>query len=261
MDQHTRDVEAQFTRQARAYAETNQAKDEKAMAGLARLAAPEKTDRVLDVACGPGVLTRVLARQSLQAVGCDVTDALLDIAKQGAAAAGVPNVSFSRGSAMALPFETDSFDLACCRAAFHHFETPAAVLAEMVRVVRPGGRLMIADILASENDRAARAHNNLERLCDPTHTHALARSEFERLFADRDLTVERCIEAAMHYEVEAWMDHGGPDPAVRDRIRSLFRQDIEVNTMDLNCRLEGEQMYFTHRTAVFMLSLNPAESG
>ncbi len=77
-------IRSQFTRQAQAYADTAQAKDDAAHAKLAELVGLRSTDRVLDVACGPGFLTCAFAARCAEAVGVDATDALLDIARANA---------------------------------------------------------------------------------------------------------------------------------------------------------------------------------
>jgi SAM-dependent methyltransferase len=99
---HIDRIRDQFTRQAQAYADTAQAKDDAAHASLAALVGLRSTDRVLDVACGPGYLTRAFAARCAEAVGIDATDALLDIARRNGGRVMVadlvtsPNPQFAR---------------------------------------------------------------------------------------------------------------------------------------------------------------------
>jgi ubiquinone/menaquinone biosynthesis C-methylase UbiE len=255
---HVDRIREQFTRQADAYADTEQARDERAMAALVGLCGADAEDRVLDVACGPGVLTRAFADVCSEVVGCDVTQALLDKARAGAARRGLANASFQQGDATALPFKDDSFSLASCRAAFHHFPEPERVLSEMVRVVRPGGRLLIADMLTSAEPAAAEAHNALERLCDPTHVNALPLATFERLFGEAGLRVERCIRSEMHYSLEEWIAHGGPDEVDAGGIRARMARWADEDAAGLKVRREDDALWFTHQVAVFVLALPAA---
>jgi SAM-dependent methyltransferase len=101
--------------------------------------------RVLDVGCGTGVLTRVLARRPevAEVVGVDAAPALLDRARE--LAAGLPNVEFRAGDARKLPFEDESFDGVVFDSTLSHVPGPEEALAEAARVLRPRGRLAVFD--------------------------------------------------------------------------------------------------------------------
>lgn len=249
---HVDEIRDQFTRQARAYADTAQAKDDAAHARLAALVGPKPTDRVLDVACGPGFLTLAFAAQCAEAVGVDATDALLDIARDNARARGVANATFESGDASELPYADESFDIVVCRAAFHHFPNPGRVLGEMRRVVRTGGAVMVADFTTSPDKAKARAHNAIERLCDPTHVRALPAEELRALFIERDLDVVADRPGRMHYGVTDWIAHGGPDAASVAEIRRRFDAALERDDTGLDVRRDGAEILFTHQTLVLI---------
>jgi SAM-dependent methyltransferase len=99
-------------------------------------------DRVLDVACGPGNFTRdfALAANDGLVVGIDASPTMLDVAVRET---GNDNVAFVRGDARELPFRDDSFDAVCCFAALYLIEEPMRALAEIVRVLAPGGRVAL----------------------------------------------------------------------------------------------------------------------
>jgi ubiquinone/menaquinone biosynthesis C-methylase UbiE len=254
-DSHERleEIRRQFTRQADAYAAMPQTKDAAAHAGLVALVGAKPTDRVLDVACGPGFLTMAFARQCARAQGIDATAALLERARAEASRNGLHNVRFGLGDAEALPFADATFDVVACRAAFHHFERPQRVLAEMRRVVRSGGRLLVADMLGSEEPAKAAYHDRIERLCDPTHVRALPASEFERLFADTRLEVMARPSGVMHVDVGEWMGHGGPTPAAAAEIVRAFEDSLAVDRCGLAVRREDGRLRFSHTVAAFVL--------
>jgi len=249
---HVEHVRDQFTRQAQAYADTEQAKDDDAHARLAALVGARATDRVLDVACGPGFLTLAFAARCAEAVGVDATDALLDIARANAQARRVANVRFESGDATELRYADESFDVVVCRAAFHHFPNPGRVLGEMRRVVRAGGAVMVADFVTSSDKAAARAHNAIERLCDPTHVRALPADELRALFIEHDLGVVTDLPGRMHYGVTEWIAHGGPDAAVEAEIRRRFAAALERDDTGLDVRRDGDEIGFTHQTLVLI---------
>lgn len=112
-------------------------------------------DTVLDVACGPGNVTRHLARTvgprglviGLDASGAMLARAIRDTPppeSAGAAGGGsFDNVEYVRGDAVRLPFRSETFDAVCCWAGLHLFDEPFRALGHMVRVLAPGGRLAI----------------------------------------------------------------------------------------------------------------------
>ncbi|HEY8816610.1 MAG TPA: methyltransferase domain-containing protein [Candidatus Dormibacteraeota bacterium] len=99
-------------------------------------------DRVLDVACGPGNFSRDFARAASDGlvVGIDASGPMLGVAVRDTEGA---NVAYLRGDACALPFRDGSFDAVCCFAALYLIEEPMLALAEIVRVLAPGGRVAL----------------------------------------------------------------------------------------------------------------------
>ena len=102
----------------------------------------------LDVACGAAHVAQEVAPRVRQVVGIDLTRPSSRLGAARLAAAGIRNVLLQEGDAAALPFTDGAFDLVVCRAALHHFPDPAVQVAEMARVCRPGGRVVVSDMLA-----------------------------------------------------------------------------------------------------------------
>ena len=249
-DRPHRQIRAQFSRQRDAYLAQPDVQDEARLSALVAFAGAGPGTRALDLACGPGFLTRALARVGAQAIGVDATAAFLDFAR--AEFADVPGLAFREGDVRALPFEPARFDLAMSRAAFHHFAEPEAVAAEIARVVRPGGQVVLADMLGSEEARSAEAHDEIERLCDPTHARALAEPEFERLGQSAGLRLEQKLVSELDHELEAWIEHGGPAPAEAAEIRRRMSAWIDAPGPDcLEVRRAEGQIRFRHRVGVF----------
>jgi ubiquinone/menaquinone biosynthesis C-methylase UbiE len=249
---HVEKIRSQFTRQARAYADTTQAKDDDAHARFVAMLAPAANARVLDVACGPGFLTLAFAARCAEVIGIDATDALLDIARANALERGLRNVRFESGDATTLPYADHAFDVVLCRAAFHHLPAPGRVLAEMARVTRSDGSVVVADIVASANSRFARNHNAIERLCDPTHVRALSAEQLRALFLANDLAIAVDRPGRMHYGLTEWLAHGGPTAAAEDEIRRRFAQALAKDETGLAVREEGGELRFTHQTLLLV---------
>ena len=116
-------------------------------------------ERVLDVGCGSGVVTRDIARRvgsRGRAVGVDPSRALLAVARELAEDAGVGgHVEFREGDALRLPFPDSSFDVVVCATVLSHVPRGEAAIPEFVRVLRSGGRLGVFDL---DTDMTAFTH-------------------------------------------------------------------------------------------------------
>jgi ubiquinone/menaquinone biosynthesis C-methylase UbiE len=103
-------------------------------------------DDVLEVAPGPGYLVIALAQLgSYRIAGLDISRSFVRIARDNARRSRV-DVDFQEGDAAAMPFAAETFDCVVCRAAFKNFSDPVGALAEIHRVLRPGGRALIVDM-------------------------------------------------------------------------------------------------------------------
>ncbi len=102
--------------------------------------------RVLEIAPGPGYFCIELAKLGdFQITGLDISKSFVKIASENAARTGV-RVDFRQGNASDMPFEDQSFDFTFCQAAFKNFSEPVQAIAEMYRVLRPGGISVIVDM-------------------------------------------------------------------------------------------------------------------
>lgn len=118
---------------------------------------------VLDVACGTGVLTREVARRVQpggSVIGLDINDGMLSVARQKA-----PAIAFEEGNVEALPFHDQHFDAVTCQFGLMFFPDRRKAIREMMRVLKPGGRLAVAvwDAVAHVEGYAALS-DLLERL-------------------------------------------------------------------------------------------------
>jgi ubiquinone/menaquinone biosynthesis C-methylase UbiE len=100
---------------------------------------------VLEVAPGPGFLSIALAKRGLQVRAVDISKSFVEIARHNAATEGV-KARFQLGNAAALPVDDASVDFVVCRAAFKNFSEPVKALAEMRRVLKPGGTALLIDM-------------------------------------------------------------------------------------------------------------------
>jgi len=101
---------------------------------------------VLEIAPGPGYFCIELAKLGkYQITGLDISKSFVEIARRNAKETG-HKIDFREGNASAMPFQDGTFDFTFCQAAFKNFSEPVKAIAEMYRVLKPGGTALIADM-------------------------------------------------------------------------------------------------------------------
>jgi SAM-dependent methyltransferase len=251
MASHRDTIVDQFTRQALPFSTAPAIRDEEALRALVEASGAGPEDTVLDVACGPGLVVCAFAPVVAHATGIDVTPAMLDRARAVAAERGATNVTWRLGDVVPLPWPDASFSIVVSRFAFHHFPEPAAVLAEMRRVCRPGGRVVVSDIAAVDPDKAA-AFDAMEKLRDPSHVHALTLTELEGLFAAVGLPAPVVHRRRLLVDVEGMLARSFPPEGNAERVRRLFEESIEGDRFGLGVHRHGEGMRFAYPVAVLV---------
>lgn len=113
---------------------------------IVKLLNPNPNSSLLDVGCGSGILIQKLLSLSrnLKLYGLDITPKMIEVAKKKFISCS--NVKISLGSAIKMPYENNSFDYVICASSFHHHPDPLQSAKEMVRVLKPGGKLLILDM-------------------------------------------------------------------------------------------------------------------
>ncbi|MFN8631112.1 MAG: arsenite methyltransferase [Chloroflexota bacterium] len=145
-------------------------------------------ERVLDLGSGGGIDVLLSAKRvgpTGKAIGVDMTDEMLALARRNAAEAGVTNVEFRKGHIEAIPLPADSIDVVISNCVINLAADKPAVFREIARVLRPGGRMGISDIVAEDRLTAdERAERGSYTGCIAG---ALSFDEFERGLADAGL--------------------------------------------------------------------------
>jgi len=187
----------------------------------------ELDDLLLDVAAGTAIAGRSLARDVRAVIAIDTTAGMLDVGRQRAADEGIGNIVFQLGDAEALPFLSASFDVVICRYALHHFPEPARQVGEMVRVLKPGGHLALADLVADANASTANVQNHLERLRDRSHAHALPETLLRAMLERQGLAVVAAETRSVRRPLAPWMEQTQTPDADAEKIEQALLGELE----------------------------------
>lgn len=170
---------------------------------------------VADLGCGTGFLAAWLAERGASVIAVDHSERMLRTARQRAGA----GVTFRKGEIDALPLAANEVDAAFCNLVWHHLPDHAAAARELYRVVRPGGRVVVSDLLPHEHEWMRRAQGDLRLGLEPERVQvALARAGFVDLRSVQ-ASDRYCRAASGRERVEFPMFLvGGSKPAGRDRV-------------------------------------------
>jgi SAM-dependent methyltransferase len=184
---------------------------------VGRFLAVRGDERALDVGTGAGALALALASGVREVVAVDIVPQLLEEARRRAP----ENMEVVEADGIALPFPADSFDLAGTLRTLHHVPRPELVIAELVRVTRPGGTILVVDQIAPVDPLAALELNRFERARDASTTRILADVDLRSLFDANGLVLRRSETVREPRELEGYLDLAGCEGEARERAAAI----------------------------------------
>jgi ubiquinone/menaquinone biosynthesis C-methylase UbiE len=163
---------------------------------------PHADGRAIDVGTGAGALAFALAPLVREVVGVDPVPELLALAQ----ARALPNTRFVEGDGEALRFPTAEFGLSGTHRTLHHVARPERVVAELARVTRPGGHVLVVDQLGPDDPGEAAALHEFETTRDPSHARLLSAAELQGLFAAHGLSLVKERSEREQRNLAAYLD-------------------------------------------------------
>lgn len=195
-----------FGRRAASYTTSAAHIDPQVLARVVELSTPQPHWSVLDVATGTGHTAFALAPHVASVIGIDLTPEMLAEAEGLRSERTIANVEFRVADVHCLPFADETFHLVTCRRAAHHFSNITQALQEMKRVLHPGGRLLIDDRSAPEDDFLDACLNELDRYHDESHVREYRPSEWSRMLQEIGLVVEAVEPYTRHRPLTSLTD-------------------------------------------------------
>ncbi len=253
---HREIVQKQFTKTAEAFTEFAVRDTPEVLKEKVDFAKPQSADVALDIACGPGAFALAIAANVHASWGVDLTEEMLRRARGLQAERQILNAGFVRGEAEQLPFRDGSIDLVSCQCSFHHLPKPALVLAEMVRVAKPEGRMLIIDPLAPESDAKFELYNRIEVLRDPSHALTVRLTEFLRMFDEAGVDILRQSLRRRQRSFNNWMLRAGHARGTKRYLeaRKLMEGSVAGDKAGFSPQLQGDDIQIVHNEGMFLLT-------
>lgn len=248
-----RSAKDQFDRQAEHYNAQWNTWSEESLRWLLENAAPQPNDRALDVATGTGFTALAFAPHVAEAIGLDVSTGMLAQARKHADEQGITNADFQEGPAEHLPFPDAHFDLVTCRIAPHHFLSVTQFVHEVARVLKPGGRFLVADTSVPDNDpEADHWQNTVEAMRDPSHIRNYTPSEWQTFVADAGLTIEAVNDSGgIPITLNDWLIKAGCTPEQSTAVHLEFAAATPAIVETYQIRFLPDDIAFVWRRFAF----------
>jgi ubiquinone/menaquinone biosynthesis C-methylase UbiE len=233
-------VRERFTRTAEVFGDYAVANRVTEAELLARMVSAGPTDRAVDLACGPGTLALRFSRYVRSICALDLTPAILARARGNAIKDGLANLVCVLGDAQALPFGDGALDIAVTSYSLHHISDPAKVLREMARVVKPGGRVGVIDIVVPEDPKIRELNHRIEYTRDQSHSRSLSRSDFDGIFGAAGLRIVATEVHGHPRTFDHWMHVAGWRRSDREYMeaRRLMESSMADDGADFHPRFE-----------------------
>ncbi len=199
-------VQSQFDRVAANYRTSTVHAQGAEFAEMRALAALRGDERVLDAGCGAGHTAVNFAPHVAEVVALDFTASMLGQVNQLANDKGLTNVVTQLGDVEQLPFDDAHFDLVVSRYSAHHWPHPQQAVREFRRVLKPGGQVLLADVVGFDDPTCDTFLNAVELLRDPSHVRDFTPAEWIGFFQNAGYAADVAYEWRLFIDFISWTE-------------------------------------------------------
>lgn len=186
----------------------------------------------MDVACGSGEFSIFCAQRIESVQGVDISDNMIALAKKQATSSGTSNARFICHQVEKIPFDDQTFSAVICKSAFHHFDDCQKIFQEMLRCLKPGGKISVQDIVAYDNNNADSYFEKLEKIIDRSHHKTLSKEMITELYTKTTLPLLKRVEVEIDLDCRDYIHHAvqsQTDQADIDELLAYGRGDPEIS--------------------------------
>jgi SAM-dependent methyltransferase len=191
---------------------------------LATVVAATPDATVLDMGCGAGHASFAVAPRAAKVVAYDLAPQMLATVEAAAAERGFGNIVTQEGAAESLPFDAGTFDWVISRFSAHHWHDVPRAMAEVRRVLKPGGRVLFIDIAGADHPLLDIHVQAVELLRDGSHIRDYRADEWLGFFERAGFSSNVRERWRLPLEFDAWVTRMRTPPLHVDAIRSLWNR-------------------------------------
>jgi len=244
-------IRAQFNKQAENFSQWSVTQNREYLEAYFAFCRMLPEDSLLDVACGTGEFSLFAASRIYKAVGVDISDRMIELARHQASDSRVANATFLCRDVSSIPGDDDSFSIVICKSAFHHIHDYEKIIGEMVRCCQKGGRISIQDIVAFDNDHVNAFFEQMERQIDISHHVSLPKDFILDLYKRNNLTILSTFEIEIELNFKEYLGHANQSEECRTEIQRLL--EIGLNDSEISTYFIVRNGILSFRRKVFMV--------
>jgi ubiquinone/menaquinone biosynthesis C-methylase UbiE len=203
---------------------------------------------VLDIGAGTGVLAMQMAKRAdVNVVGIDISPAMLERAELERLKGDrslARRVDFRLAVAQQLPFRDERFDAVTCRLMLHLNRKPERILAEIWRVLRPGGILIVADLRSNDDPVKRATQNAIEEKRNPAHVAARSKQQYRDLVTGAGFAIDAEADADFDRMLDEWLAEFPTEDSQAIIVREMIEASIETDAAGIEARRDGENISF-----------------
>ena len=257
-DQHNTRVSARFSPRAEAYLQSTVHASGEDLEQMVRLIGARPGAVALDMGCGGGHVAFRLASLVDQVIAYDLSGRMLAVVAEEARRRALDNIVTIQGSVEVLPYSAESFDIVVSRYSAHHWRDVPAGLAEMRRVLKPGGIAVFMDVTAPDVPLLDTWLQSLELLRDPSHVRDASLAEWQSMLTEAGFVPGVVTKFRLRLGFAEWIERMNTPEVHVAAIRSL--QELAVDEIRHYFEIAADGS-FTVDTLLMMAGTDAEPSG
>jgi ubiquinone/menaquinone biosynthesis C-methylase UbiE len=223
MSNHASKVEEQFGSVAQAYLTSTVHSQGAELAAVAEKTRRTPNATVLDLGCGAGHLSFAIAPHVKSVIAYDLSAEMLDVVRAEAGRRNLGNLVTKQGHVDELPFEDSSFEWVCTRYSAHHWTTVTRAIAEIRRVLKPGGVFILIDTCAPEPPLLDTHLQAVELLRDCSHVRNYTQSQWVAMLLGQNFVIKNQTSWKISINFKSWVQRMRTPPLHVEVLGSLLK--------------------------------------